>query len=176
MKKPTLLEIKEAFSENSNVIRGQIKLLRAEIGIEKANHRNILKRAAMSDLRGLFGLEYYDLFKIVLATCYTDYDRLRLLQNNELMVSKVKKLKSLDVEKARQTPIESIYTLEQAKFGPARIQCICPFHNDTKPSMVVYRRTNSFYCFVCNAGGDVINFYSRLTGVTFQEAVKQLGG
>ncbi len=31
----------------------------------------------------------------------------------------------------------------------------CPFHEDEHPSFAVYAETGSFYCFGCNAGGDV---------------------
>ncbi len=34
----------------------------------------------------------------------------------------------------------------------------CPFHDDKTPSMQVYPKTNSYYCFGCGAKGDVIQF------------------
>ena len=37
----------------------------------------------------------------------------------------------------------------------------CPFHKDEHPSLCVYPETRSFYCFGCNAGGDVIDFVRR---------------
>lgn len=44
---------------------------------------------------------------------------------------------------------------------------ICPFHNDKNPSMKVDRR---LYCFGCGATGDVIDFTSRLHGISPKEA------
>ena len=44
--------------------------------------------------------------------------------------------------------------------------CVCPFHNDKNPSMKVDRR---FYCFGCGATGDVIDFVSRLHGISSKE-------
>ena len=44
---------------------------------------------------------------------------------------------------------------------------VCPFHNDKNPSMKVDRR---FYCFGCGATGDVIDFTSRLHGISPKEA------
>ena len=32
----------------------------------------------------------------------------------------------------------------------------CPFHDDSSPSFYVYPETQSFYCFGCQVGGDVI--------------------
>lgn len=37
----------------------------------------------------------------------------------------------------------------------------CPFHEDEQPSFAVFPETRSFYCFGCNAGGDVIDFVRR---------------
>ena len=39
---------------------------------------------------------------------------------------------------------------------------LCPFHSEKTPSMVVYPENQSFYCFGCGAGGDVINFVMRI--------------
>jgi hypothetical protein len=35
-------------------------------------------------------------------------------------------------------------------------RCILPGHEDNTPSFVVYERTDSFYCFACQIGGDAI--------------------
>jgi DNA primase len=52
----------------------------------------------------------------------------------------------------------------------------CPFHEDERPSLVVYPDTESFYCFGCQAGGDVISFVRRAEGLGFLEAVTRLAG
>lgn len=47
----------------------------------------------------------------------------------------------------------------------------CPFHNDGKtPNFTVYEKTDSFYCFSCNVGGNVINFISKFYKVNLDEA------
>ena len=38
---------------------------------------------------------------------------------------------------------------------------LCPFHSEKTPSFVVYPESQSFYCFGCGAGGDVITFIRR---------------
>lgn len=53
---------------------------------------------------------------------------------------------------------------------------ICPFHNDTDPSMTVEPHKQFFKCFVCDAGGDVVSFVQKFYGLTFQEAVERLSG
>ena len=53
---------------------------------------------------------------------------------------------------------------------------LCPFHNEKTPSFVVYPETQSFYCFGCGAGGDVIPFIKKINNVDYIEAVKFLAG
>ena len=51
---------------------------------------------------------------------------------------------------------------------------LCPFHTEKTPSFVVYPETQSFYCFGCGAGGDVITFVRKISNLGYVEAVKQL--
>lgn len=53
-------------------------------------------------------------------------------------------------------------------------KCLCPFHSEKTPSMVVYRDTQSFYCFGCGAGGDVITFIRKIENLEYVEAIKFL--
>ncbi|WP_147821401.1 DNA primase [Salidesulfovibrio onnuriiensis] len=50
----------------------------------------------------------------------------------------------------------------------------CPFHQETKPSMSVNEEEGFFYCFGCQASGDVIDFYQRINGLEFREALEAL--
>jgi DNA primase len=58
--------------------------------------------------------------------------------------------------------------------------CICNFHPDTSPSLNLYTKSNSFYCFGCHKGGDSVEFLRLLeiekTGrfMTRKEAAKIL--
>ena len=38
----------------------------------------------------------------------------------------------------------------------SRLKGLCPLHTEESPSFVVYADTQSFYCFGCSRGGDVI--------------------
>lgn len=51
---------------------------------------------------------------------------------------------------------------------------LCPFHSEKTPSMVIYPETQSFYCFGCGAGGDVISFIMRYENVDYVEAINIL--
>lgn len=39
----------------------------------------------------------------------------------------------------------------------------CPIHDEDTPSMRFYEETNTFYCFGCRAGGDVIALHRAFT-------------
>lgn len=51
---------------------------------------------------------------------------------------------------------------------------LCPFHNEKTPSFTVYPDTQSFYCFGCGAGGEIISFTRRIENIDFVEAVRSL--
>ena len=53
---------------------------------------------------------------------------------------------------------------------------LCPFHSEKTPSFVVYPETQSFYCFGCGAGGDVITFIKKINNLDYVEAVKYRAG
>ena len=53
---------------------------------------------------------------------------------------------------------------------------LCPFHSEKTPSFVVYPETQSFYCFGCGAGGDVITFVRKINNLEYVEALKMLAG
>lgn len=51
---------------------------------------------------------------------------------------------------------------------------LCPWHEDTRPSFQVNPVRQSFKCWVCDIGGDVISFLMKMEGVSFPEALKML--
>ena len=59
---------------------------------------------------------------------------------------------------------------------------LCPFHNDSKPSLTVYNSSDGlmrYRCFACGAGsegGDVIDFVAAIEGISSAEACKRLSG
>lgn len=52
---------------------------------------------------------------------------------------------------------------------------ICPFHDDSNPSMHVSPEKQIYKCFSCGAGGNVFNFVENYEHVSFVEALKILG-
>ncbi|MDY0151072.1 MAG: CHC2 zinc finger domain-containing protein, partial [Candidatus Cloacimonas sp.] len=51
---------------------------------------------------------------------------------------------------------------------------ICPFHNDSKPSLYVSQPKQIFKCFACGKAGNVFSFVADYEKLTFIEAVKRL--
>lgn len=51
---------------------------------------------------------------------------------------------------------------------------ICPFHNDTKPSLYVSQPKQIYKCFACGKAGNVITFVADYEKLSFIEAVKKL--
>ena len=52
--------------------------------------------------------------------------------------------------------------------------CLCPFHSEKTASCHVYTDTQSFFCFGCGAGGDVITFIRLIENLDYIESVKFL--
>ncbi len=51
---------------------------------------------------------------------------------------------------------------------------LCPFHNEKSPSFSVSQQKQMYYCFGCQAGGNVFTFLMEYENLTFQEAIKML--
>ncbi len=52
---------------------------------------------------------------------------------------------------------------------------VCPFHDDTNPSMSVSREKQIYTCFSCHATGNVYNFLMDYEHMDFKQALKYLG-
>ena len=52
---------------------------------------------------------------------------------------------------------------------------VCPFHEDTNPSMSVSREKQIFRCFSCGASGNVFSFLMDYEHKSFKEVLKDLG-
>ncbi|MBC74678.1 MAG: DNA primase [Halobacteriovoraceae bacterium] len=79
------------------------------------------------------------------------------------------------IEIIRETPISSIISFYHSirKKG-ANYEGLCPFHGDTKPSLVVSDQKRIYKCFACGAGGDAIKFVMEHNGLQFIDAVKEI--
>ncbi|MGN1341469.1 MAG: DNA primase [Oscillospiraceae bacterium] len=62
----------------------------------------------------------------------------------------------------------------ELKRSGATYSCRCPFHSERTPSFHVYPDTQSYYCFGCGAGGDVITFIRTIENLDYIESVRFL--
>jgi DNA primase len=51
---------------------------------------------------------------------------------------------------------------------------LCPWHDDSRPSLQVNPERQSFKCWVCDIGGDVFSFVMKVEGLEFREALELL--
>ncbi len=73
--------------------------------------------------------------------------------------------------------ITDYYASELRSFKPYSSEQgkgLCPFHDDTEPSLSVNLRTGVFNCFGCKKKGSLFDFYMERNGVDFPEAKKAL--
>ncbi len=51
---------------------------------------------------------------------------------------------------------------------------VCPFHDDTNPSMSISPERKMFRCFVCGTSGSAISFVQKHEHISFPEALKKV--
>ena len=51
---------------------------------------------------------------------------------------------------------------------------LCPFHDDSTPSLNVSQEKQIYKCFACGAGGNSFTFLRDIENISFIEAVRQL--
>ena len=53
-------------------------------------------------------------------------------------------------------------------------KALCPWHDDSRPSLQINPERQSFKCWVCNIGGDIFSFLMKIENVEFREALEML--
>ena len=77
-----------------------------------------------------------------------------------------------DIEKLRNLPIESV--AQRLGLRVSRHKSLCPFHEDSHPSLSFRVSKNTYRCFVCGASGGTIDLVMRHLHVDFREACRWL--
>jgi DNA primase len=63
---------------------------------------------------------------------------------------------------------------ELRRAGPARYEGLCPFHEERTPSFGIDPAQKVYYCFGCQASGDLFTFVQETEGVDFKGALELL--
>src|SRR5580693_318989 len=63
---------------------------------------------------------------------------------------------------------------ELRRAGPRSYEGLCPFHDERSPSFSVEPLEKVYYCFGCQASGDVFTFVQETEGVDFKGALELL--
>jgi DNA primase len=63
---------------------------------------------------------------------------------------------------------------ELRRAGPTRYEGLCPFHDERTPSFGIDPQQKVYYCFGCQASGDVFTFVRETEGVDFKGALELL--
>jgi DNA primase len=63
---------------------------------------------------------------------------------------------------------------ELRRAGPARYEGLCPFHDERTPSFGIDPAQKVYYCFGCQASGDLFTFVQETEGVDFKGALELL--
>ena len=72
-----------------------------------------------------------------------------------------------DIQRLRELPIESV--AERLGLRVVRHKALCPFHDDSNPSLSFSVSRNTYKCFVCDAHGGVIDLAMKVLGRDFVE-------
>ncbi len=79
-----------------------------------------------------------------------------------------------DIEKLRQLPIETV--AERLGLAPRRHKSLCPFHEDSHPSLTFSQTRNTYRCYACGAHGNTIDLVMNQLHMSFGEACRWLAG
>ena len=77
-----------------------------------------------------------------------------------------------DIQKLRALPIEGV--AQRLGLQVSRHKSLCPFHEDSHPSLTFHVAKNSFRCFACGAHGGVIDLAMHVLGKSFIEICQWL--
>lgn len=81
---------------------------------------------------------------------------------------------SIENLKQRLDIVDVVGSYLELKKNGANYKCVCPFHNDTTPSLVVSPSKQIYHCFACGAGGDSIKFVMEYEKLAYPDAIEKL--
>ena len=85
-------------------------------------------------------------------------------------------IKQSDIDKVLDAAsiVDVVSDFVQLKRAGANFKGLCPFHEDSTPSLSVSPARNIYKCFACGEGGTPVNFIMKHEGMTFPEGIRYL--
>lgn len=80
----------------------------------------------------------------------------------------------IDEIKYRNTVEDVISSYVTLSRSGVNFKGLCPFHSEKTPSFTVFTGTQSFYCFGCGTGGDVVSFIMKAENLDYVSALEFL--
>lgn len=81
-------------------------------------------------------------------------------------------MNQFELQRLRDLPIEGV--AERLGLHVCRHKCLCPFHDDHKPSLSFSVSRNTFRCWSCGESGGTISLAEKMLGKGFLEACRWL--
>ena len=81
-------------------------------------------------------------------------------------------LSKFDIQKLQDLPIERV--AESLGLEVCRHKAICPFHDDSHPSLTFHTGRNRYRCYVCDARGGTIDLVMNYGKLSFYDACQWL--
>ena len=100
-------------------------------------------------------------------------ERHRGSQNGEMAMPRLHP-RTIDAVKERADIVDVVGEHVVLKKKGREFVGVCPFHDDSKPSMTVSPQKQFYYCFSCGAGGNSIKFLMEFQRQSFSDVVLDL--
>ncbi|MFK5882382.1 MAG: DNA primase [Sulfurospirillum sp.] len=81
---------------------------------------------------------------------------------------------SIENLKSRLDIVDVVGSYLELRKNGANFKAICPFHNDSNPSLVISPSKQIYHCFSCGAGGDSIKFVMEYEKLNYPETIEKL--
>jgi DNA primase len=76
--------------------------------------------------------------------------------------------------KSKLSVEEVISDYVSVKSKGTNFTCVCPFHREKTPSLIISNEKQIWHCFGCGAGGDIFTFVQNIENLNQQEALQKL--
>lgn len=80
----------------------------------------------------------------------------------------------IDIENLDILHLLDFYNIEYKRDFTNTYKCNCVLHSENTPSMVLYVKTNTFFCFGCRAGGNVASFIMQYENIGFIQSLDRI--